>query len=203
MASRRVPLRYLVVSTAAAFVAATGVLLALGDDTSSGGADGAADESGHDHSDHEHDELVAVPGLPSDVPEVALVALDAGPDRQLGEFLGERPVVLNIFASWCAPCIDEMPAVEAVHQDLGDEVTFLGLANRDEPHRAREIVEDTGVTYPTFSDPQSSAFTFFGGINMPTTVFIQPDGDVAEVLSRTMSEDDLRQRIADHFGVTQ
>jgi cytochrome c-type biogenesis protein len=188
---RRIPLPSLVLVTAVALAAAVGVFVLL---------DGGDDEAAGDDESPEL-ELQETGPLPGSVDEVALVALDGGPTRRLGEFVGERPMVLNFFASWCVPCLEELPAFEAVHDDLGAEVTFVGMANRDEPERARDMVERTGVTFPTFADPESSAINYFGGIAMPTTVFIDAGGEVVEVSSEALSEDELRAKIADHFGI--
>jgi cytochrome c-type biogenesis protein len=110
-------------------------------------------------------------------------------------------VVVNFFGSWCAPCVDEMPAFERVHQALGDQVTFVGMANRDAPADALDTVAATGVTYPTFDDPDASAITYFGGLAMPTTVFIDATGEVADVNSGPLTESELRAKLADLFGV--
>ena len=95
--------------------------------------------------------------LPESVAEVRLGALDGGPDHSLGELIGTKPVVLNFFASWCAPCITEMPGFEAVHQSVGDQVTVVGMAYQDSPEHALDTVARTGVTYPTYGDPEGSA----------------------------------------------
>ncbi len=89
----------------------------------------------------------------------------------------DRPVVLNFFASWCTPCKAEMPALEAVHQQRPD-IAFVGLAANDTRTRAREIVADTGVTYPTGLDPQAAIGNGFEILGMPTTLFIAPSGEV-------------------------
>src|SRR5213079_103304 len=57
------------------------------------------------------------------------------------------PTVINFFASTCTPCVSEMPALEKVHQKLGDKVQILGLAMRDDKEDALGIVRRTGVTY--------------------------------------------------------
>ena len=94
-----------------------------------------------------------------------------------------------------------MPAFEAVHQDVGDQVTLIGMANQDSPDDALATVAATGVTYPTYGDPDSDALTFFGGLAMPTTVFIDTDGEVVEVHSGPLTEDELRSKLDDLFGV--
>jgi cytochrome c biogenesis protein CcmG, thiol:disulfide interchange protein DsbE len=108
---------------------------------------------------------------------------------------------VNFFASWCVPCVEEMPAIEAVHQSLGDQVTIVGLANQDRDEDALATVEATGVTYPTYGDPDASAIGYFGGLSMPTTVFIAADGTVVDVNSGPLTEAELRTKISDLFGI--
>jgi hypothetical protein len=57
------------------------------------------------------------------------------------------------------------------------------------------------VTYPTYNDPDSNALTFFGGLNMPTTVFIDAAGEVVDVNSGPLTEDEIRAKLADLLGV--
>ena len=78
----------------------------------------------------------------------------------------------------------------------------MGLANTDTEDKALEMVSDTGVTYPTFNDPDASAVTFFGGTTMPTTVFIDADGEVVSVESQTFDEASLKSRISELLGVS-
>jgi thiol-disulfide isomerase/thioredoxin len=191
VATRRFPLSAAVVATVLGLVAAVVVLVAL-----DGGDDGSAADDTTDGY-----ELSPSGELPGSVAEVRLAALDGGQDRTLGELVGAKPVVLNFFGSWCNPCIDEMPALERVHQDVGDQVTFLGMAERDTPETALATVEATGVTYPTYNDPDSSAITYFGGLNMPVTVFIDTTGEVVDVHNGALTEGELRGRLADLFGV--
>jgi thiol-disulfide isomerase/thioredoxin len=199
VAARRLPLSAVIVATALALVAALGVL-ALFDDGDDG--DAAAGSGSGDGATSDGYELTPSGELPTSAAEVRLAALDGGEDRMLGDLLGTTPVVVNFFASWCVPCIDEMPAFERVHQDVGDQVTFLGMANRDSPEDALATVEATGVTYPTFDDPGAGALTWFGGLAMPTTVFIDTSGNVVDVNSGALTEAQLRAKLADLFGVT-
>lgn len=115
----------------------------------------------------------------------------------VGDFL-DRPVVLNFFASWCPPCITEMPALESVQQQRAD-ITVVGLAYNDTPTRAREIVADTGVTYPTGTDPGSAIGNAYGIQNMPTTLFITPDGQVAYRHTGGLTADQITEHINTHL----
>jgi cytochrome c biogenesis protein CcmG/thiol:disulfide interchange protein DsbE len=197
VSERRFPLVPVVIATVVALAAAIGVLALLGGDD-----DGGSDQAGGNGDGEESPiELTPQGELPASAEEVVLADLEGGDDRELGELLGGRPVVLNFFASWCVPCLQEMPDFEAVHQDVGDEVTFVGLANRDDPEAALEMVDRTGVTYPTYGDPESGAITYFGGMVMPTTVFLDATGEVVDVRSEPLTEEALRQAITDLFGV--
>jgi thiol-disulfide isomerase/thioredoxin len=196
VATRRLPLLPVVVATALAVAAASGVFLLLG------GGDGGSSGANPGDGDGSTIDLSPAEDLPASDAEVVLAALDGGADRQLGDYLGDKPIVLNFFASWCQPCLREMPAFEAVHQDLGDRVTFLGLAFQDGDDEALEMVERTGVTYPTFADPAGSALTYFGGIAMPTTVFIDGSGQVTNVVSRDLSESALRDEVDELLGTS-
>jgi thiol-disulfide isomerase/thioredoxin len=189
VAARRFPLIPVVLCTAVALASAIGVYAAFG-----------PDEDQADVTDATLP-MQATGELPSSVQEVRLTGMGGADDRTLGDFTGEKPVVLNFFASWCAPCLREMPAFEAVHEELGDRVNFVGLANLDTEDKALEMVAETGVTYPTFADVDASAITYFGGTQMPTTVFIDASGEVVSVESQAFDEDELRARVDDLFGV--
>lgn len=206
VATRRLSLRAYLGVTALALVAALGAgALAAGSggsaaDDRGNGTDARGPSGGSGATEgYELTEAPAGAAVPDSPQAVRLGALDGGADRTLGEFMG-RPMVVNFFASWCAPCVIEMPAIENVHQDLGDQVAFVGLASRDAPADARETVEATGVTYPTFADADD-AVTWFGGLSMPTSVFLDATGKVLDVHSGPLTEDELRAEIADRFGV--
>lgn len=123
-----------------------------------------------------------------------------GTETNLGAFLG-KPVVLNFWASWCPACIAEMPDLARVEAEVRDQVTFIGLDLQETNRSAAEaLVAETGVDYLLGEDPDGQIYARFGGIGMPTTVFIAADGQVLEVHSGTIFADDLRNRIREHFG---
>ena len=128
--------------------------------------------------------------------EIKFELLDGG-TAAVGDYF-DRPVVLNFFASWCTPCITEMPALESVSQQRPD-VTFIGLAYNDTPTRAREIVADTGVSYATGVDPDSAIGNAYGILGMPTTLFIAPDGEVAYQHTGGLTADQITEHINAHL----
>ena len=126
-------------------------------------------------------ELIGVAAVTNPAPQVPFSTFD-GETVMLSDFEG-TPVVLNFFASWCPACIAEMPDFEVVNAKLGGSVRFIGVAQSDvpplgSPEAAVELRERTGVTYEIFQDPNGSLFRAFSGIAMPTTIFIDAEGNV-------------------------
>lgn len=124
--------------------------------------------------------------------------LDDGATNRLTAYAG-RPVLVNFFASWCAPCIAEMPDLEVVHQEYRDRVVFLGIDTQEKAEDGRRIIAKTGITYPVGLDPDGELFTTSGGLGMPTTVLIRPDGTVADRHSGALTADKLRTMIDKAF----
>ena len=120
----------------------------------------------------------------------------------LGSFADYRgaPLVVNFFASWCVPCVAEMPAFESVHQELGAEVGFLGVNLRDGVADATALVERTGVTYDIARDPDGELAGDLGVVAMPSTVFVSSDGTIVATHAGELSADDLRGRLGALFG---
>jgi thiol-disulfide isomerase/thioredoxin len=131
----------------------------------------------------------------SDAVDASLEMLDGG-TASLADYRG-RPLVVNFFASWCAPCLAEMPGFEQVHQDLADDVGFLGVNLQDPAENGRLVVEHTGVSYDIARDPDGSLFVQLGGFAMPTTVFIDKTGVIVDLHSGELTADALRARIAE------
>lgn len=127
----------------------------------------------------------------SPAPNVRLEFLD-GTNRQLAEVAGVgTPVVLNFWSSTCAPCLQEMPALEAVSQRLGTKVTVIGIDSQDTVESGKKMVAQTGVTYENARDPKGEISTVFGALSLPRTVLIAADGTVADVHTGALDEADF------------
>lgn len=118
---------------------------------------------------------VAKVGRPA--PDLRLKGFD-GADVTTASLRG-KPTVINFWASTCAPCIEEMPLLEAGYQALGDEVNFVGVDVFESPDLGRAMIAKTGVTFPQTVDPTNEVLTRFGGIQLPHTVILAADGTVA------------------------
>lgn len=133
------------------------------------------------------------------LPEAQIVPLDGGEATTTTALTGERPTVVNIWASWCTPCIAEMPAFDEVHEAMGDEVTIVGITDdREEP--ARQLAEETGVGYPLYRDTERTLLGDLGLVNLPATYFVDPDGTIVATHQGPMDAEDLTERIDELWG---
>jgi cytochrome c biogenesis protein CcmG/thiol:disulfide interchange protein DsbE len=180
------PLRVFALSTVLALCAAVGTYALLSDEDP---ATPSADTI----------ELTPTDDAPNDVGAAAFTTFD-GDVVQLSSLRG-TPVLVNFFASTCVPCIKEMPALEEVHQAVGEQVTFLGLAMQDRPEDALDLVERTGVTYRTAQDRDASVITALGGAVLPTTVLLDADGQIVAMHNGELDADELRDLLADKLGI--
>lgn len=131
---------------------------------------------------------------------VSFVMFD-GSTSSFDAFKG-KPLVLNFWASWCPPCIAEMPDFQAASEVFQGEVAFLGMNMQDSNRSAAErLVAETGVRYQLALDPDGALFARFGGIGMPTTVFIDADGSVVDTHTGALFGDVLEERIREAFDL--
>lgn len=83
-----------------------------------------------------------------------------------------KPVVLNLWASWCGPCREEAKVFEAAYQRYKDQVHFVGVNVTDTPESARAFVKEFGITYPIVIDEGQTLAKALGYYGLPETYFI-------------------------------
>jgi peroxiredoxin len=124
-------------------------------------------------------------------PTVSGATVDGG-NYSLASSKGDV-VVLNFWASWCAPCRLEASALEATYQATKPSgVTFVGVNSRDEKDRAQSFESDH-TTYPSLFDPKGRVALSFADVStaLPCTVIIDRSGKVAAVIRNTVTQDTL------------
>ena len=120
-----------------------------------------------------------------------------GEKTSFADYAGS-PLIVNFFASWCAPCVKEMPDFQRLHERHGERFQIIGLAVEGE-RPARRLVESTGVTYPVGLD-DSDLLVELGGVAMPTTVFISKQGELLESHSGVFNYSNLISRTEKLFS---
>ena len=157
-----------------------------------GGADSGSDSSGADpdaggSSGSGEASDSALPVAP--LADLALVDQD-GVEHKLSDYRG-KTVFLNFWATWCGPCQREIPDIEALYRDRGEnegDLVVLGVANpktADRPQNSdatvdevKAFIEKEGITYPVLMDTSGELFGAYGIMSFPTTFMVDKDGNV-------------------------
>lgn len=121
------------------------------------------------------------PGAP--FPALDLPALD-GPPLALADYRG-RVLVLNVWATWCAPCREEMPSLQRLSDRFTPEqLAVIGLTVDEDTNLAREFLLKYGIRFPIASDPAGAVATGLLGVTgYPDTFIVAPDGRLVERVS--------------------
>ncbi len=114
---------------------------------------------------------------PADAPDLTFTDAD-GQARRLADFKG-KVVLLNFWATWCVPCVEEMPSLEKLHAKLGsDQFTVIALSvDREGQSIVKPFVERLGLAkLPVYLDRSGASMRTFGVRGLPTTVLIDKEG---------------------------
>jgi cytochrome c biogenesis protein CcmG/thiol:disulfide interchange protein DsbE len=144
----------------------------------------------------------ATPAVAPGALHVEMDGFAGGLGFTLPDDLGGKPLVLNVWASWCTPCRTEMPAFQTVYLKVRDRMGFLGLDMTDQEGAARRLVAETGVTYPLAADPRGQAAAKLGVTGLPATLFIGADGQLRGRRAGELNAGQLRDAIRRYLKVT-
>lgn len=125
------------------------------------------------------------------LPELELPCLVSGPAVNLAD-LGGKPVLINLWATWCGPCREEMPILQDAHVRYGDEIAFLGVDTKDNPERAAAFLQELGVTYPQAVDLDGRLLVEHLRVpGLPVTVVLDPEGKIIKKHVGAFTEESL------------
>ncbi|OGB41309.1 MAG: thiol-disulfide isomerase [Burkholderiales bacterium RIFOXYC2_FULL_59_8] len=101
-----------------------------------------------------------------------------GPDRKLSAFRG-KPLIINVWASWCPPCIAEMGSLERLAwSELGLQFTVIGISTDDYPENAKGFLTKSHATLNHYIDRQLELENMFGANRLPLTLLVDAKGRV-------------------------
>ena len=146
-------------------------------------------------------DLGSLPTVTGDAaPDFSVDLLD-GTSFRLSDHLKEdgRPVLLNLWASWCIPCREEMPALDAAAAERTD-VYFLGVAVEDDPAAAEAFAEEVGVSYALAIDESERIGRRYPSIGLPATFLISTEGVIVRTVYGQLDEAEILQLITEAFG---
>ncbi|MEL7157214.1 MAG: TlpA disulfide reductase family protein [Actinomycetota bacterium] len=123
-----------------------------------------------------------------------------GSEGTLAQYRGE-PMVLNFYASWCAPCRAELPHFRDVQAEAGDTVQFLGVNHDIDESSWRSLNAEFELNYPTVFQRNQEIFEQLELLGMPATAFMTADGEIVHTFTGVLNDVTLKALITEHLGV--
>jgi thiol-disulfide isomerase/thioredoxin len=131
---------------------------------------------------------------------------DLAPDFSLNDLNGQRvtlsqfrgkPVMLNFWASWCGPCRIEIPEIQALHQAHGSgDVVILGVDFGEQAATVRTFAQENKLTYRILTDENSTISRLYRVNGIPTTVFLNKQGQIVVTHVGPISQSVAEQSLA-------
>ncbi|MGI9646983.1 MAG: TlpA family protein disulfide reductase [Acidimicrobiia bacterium] len=131
-----------------------------------------------------------------EAPDTVAYANYQTPEELLAGHAG-RPLIINFFASWCAPCRAELPDLAAAHDRYRDQVDFVGVDYQEVSEAAAaQLLHENGIEYPIMEDQDGDLLRELGTLpTMPTTIFVTADGEILERHHGLILAQQLNERI--------
>ena len=112
------------------------------------------------------------------------------------------PMIVNVWGSWCASCLDEIPDFVSFYAKAKGKISLIGVAvEESSPENSKEFIVKNGITWPNYYDRDSKSSGYFG-MGVPVTWFIAPDGEVKyKKIGIIKSEAELIELTEQHLGI--
>jgi thiol-disulfide isomerase/thioredoxin len=111
------------------------------------------------------------------LPDTALRGIN-GPSRHLRDFRG-KPLLINVWASWCGPCKQEMTSLERLAwSEIAQHINIIGISTDDYPQQAKQWLAQSHSTISHFIDERLRMEQMLGASRLPLTVLVGPDGRI-------------------------
>jgi cytochrome c biogenesis protein CcmG/thiol:disulfide interchange protein DsbE len=121
-------------------------------------------------------------------PSFDLARIDGRGRIDLASLRGKKPIVVDFWASWCTPCIQESKRLEAAQKQYGDRIAFIGVDTKDFSTDGRSWQHKHGITYPSVHDGGGKVLAKWGGLPIPRIFFVARSG---KVVGELIVEEDL------------
>ena len=148
---------------------------------------------------------MAIPGIAAtseeELESITFPCLLPGPPVDLSQVRG-KVMVINLWATWCGPCREEMPILQAASERFGDDVQFVGVVTKDSTTAAAGFLPLVGTTYPQLLDADAELLASLRIPGLPVTVVLDPAGTIVKKQIGAIEADDLDSLLSDLVGAT-
>jgi cytochrome c biogenesis protein CcmG, thiol:disulfide interchange protein DsbE len=132
-------------------------------------------------------------------PDFVLRPVGQGAAVSLQAFRG-HPVVVNFWATWCVPCMEEHTTLLKAAERLRDDVQFLGVVYEDSEAPIQSFLQERGQAYPTLLDADSKTAIAYGVYGVPETYFIDAQGTIVSKFAGPLDTPTLESLLAKTRG---
>lgn len=140
-------------------------------------------------------------GLGTEFPQLVLPCLGGGPDVDVRSAPPGRPMLVNVWGSWCVPCREEVPALVDFAEKAGDRVGVVGVLTQDTLVKGLAFSRDFGIRYPSVVDDDGTVMRLFAP-GPPVTLFLAADGRIVHrAIGKITQVAELEALVAEHLGV--
>ncbi len=126
-------------------------------------------------------------------PDAPMPRLDGSGETRIADFRG-RWVLVNFWASWCRPCEEESPAIEAFADRNRDRLVVLGINSEDNSVDANDFIDRYGLSWRMVEDDGERMETY-GVLGLPESFLVDPNGDLALIQRGPVDEQFLAERV--------
>lgn len=124
---------------------------------------------------------------PIPAPDFVFETLE-GEEIHFSDLVG-KPLLLNIWATWCPPCREELPSFQKAYDKYAEEITFVFVSVDDGKEEVEEFLTENGYTFPVYLDSGSNCLITYGISSIPVTVLVDAEGNILAGQIGALSED--------------
>ena len=120
----------------------------------------------------------AAQSVNTEAPDITVTAMD-GTEVKLSSLRG-KTVFVNFWATWCSNCVKEMPAIEKLYEEYGDQIVIVGVNVGEDEDTIDTFIEAKNYSFPVACDTESNISNLYPSAGIPYTVIVGKDGLVTE-----------------------
>ena len=111
------------------------------------------------------------------------------------DFIEDKVTLINLWALWCAPCREELPRLQNVSENYGEDISVIGINIGDDLKKTTSYIQEAGLLFPMYWDESGDLLTALKIPSVPATLAVDPDGKITWFHLGALSEQELKQQV--------